>query len=288
MTPLSTLIRVELAKLVRRPMTWTLLLVLLGISVLIYGSLIGMIFVGDSGSEELGVTALEAKELRETILPPDGVIFAATTTQLIGTILLIILAAGAVGSEFNWATFRTNIFMGATRARLFIAKVLALQLAALAAIIIGVAWGMTLSLLSWAMVGTGDAAGIGFSDAMVADALLAVVVGTISIGLWVLISAGITLVTHSLATGLGVTLVLSFIGGQIVVLIRQLGTIGEWTSRLFPNASTDAIASLLASDPPSYAATDWLWISANIVGWTVLVILLGVKSFRRMNLLSTS
>jgi ABC-type transport system involved in multi-copper enzyme maturation permease subunit len=286
MAPISTLIRVELTKLIRRPMTWVLAVVLVGLFVMVYASLIGVILAAER--TEGGIEGIDPDELRATLLLPDGIFFGAMLFEQIGTILLIILAAGSFGSEFSWATLRTNVMMGASRLRLLVAKLLAMELVAFIAIAIGLALTFVGSLVSELILGNAETNGDWTTASFLGDVLLAVAVPFITIGVWVLIAAAITVITHSLATGLGVTLALSLLGGQIALVIGLLGTVGTWISRVLPNAATDALGALLASDPPEYAASDWLWIAANLVGWTALVIYLAVSAFRRMNLLATA
>lgn len=284
MTPVSTLVRTELGKLLMRPMVRILALGFVGISVLVYGTIVGLILVGESSISQ----DIDAHSLRENILLSEGIFFGGTLVSIVGSICLIILAAGSIGSEFTWATFRTSLFMGVSRSRLLAAKFLTLGVISLIATLLGLATTIGLSLVSEIIVGRGELAGRDLSVGFVGDLLLTVGVAVIVILIWGLISMGITLATRSLATGLGITLVLSFLGGQIALLIGQLGTAGSWVSRVFPNTATNEIGTLLSTDAPVFAATDWVWISANILGWAVLILAVSLTRFRSMDLLSTS
>jgi ABC-2 type transport system permease protein len=286
MAPISTLIRVELTKLIRRPMTWVLAVILVGLLGMVYASLTGAILAAER--TEGGIEGIDPDELRSIVLLPDGILFGGALIQQLGTILLIILAAGSFGSEFSWATFRTNVMMGASRVRLFVAKLLTLEWVALVVIAIGLVFTLVGTLVSQLILGDAESNGDWTAASLLGDVLLTVAVTTVTIAVWILFAAAITLITHSLATGLGVSLALNLLGGQIALVIGLLGTVGTWISRMFPNAATDALGALLVSDPPEYVATDWLWIAANLVGWTALVIYLAVSAFRRMNLLDTA
>lgn len=279
MTSVSTLIMVELRKLIRRPMTWILVLILLGIILFVYGSLIATILGPDVGD-------LDKDSLREVLVLPDGTFFGATIVQQVGTVVLIVLAAATIGSEFSWATFRSMLFMGASRLRLLIAKLIALLLVALALVGTGLAFAVGAALASEAIVGLPPGADTWNSGSLASDVALAAGIAFVTVAIWTLVSATITLVTRSLATGLGVTLALGLLGGQVAYLIGQLGTAGRWISRVFPNRAIDALNAVVSSEPETYTVADWAWISANLAGWTVLLVMLSLLAFRRMNLLS--
>lgn len=281
MTPTSTLIRVELAKLIRRPMTWVLALILVTLVVLVYGSLIATI-AGPT------VENIDQDELRDTIVLPDGLNFGATLLQQIGTILVIILAAGSIGSEFTWGTFRSMLYMGASRARLLLAKLISLEILALATVALGIVLTILASLVSGLAVGDSGTGSDWLTASFAGNVLLAAVVTFVSLAVWTLIAATITLISHSLATGLGVSLAVSLLGGQVALVIGQLGTIGNWISRIIPNTAIGAIGALIGGDPPSYVFTDWLWITANLVGWVALFLVIAIATFRRMDVLATS
>ena len=97
-----------------------------------------------------------------------------------------------------------------------------------------------------------------------------------------------TLVTRSLASALGITLALSLLGGQIALLFEQLGQAGVWVARVFPNKGLEALTLLTSSSPPAYGAADWAWISANLIGWAALSVVVSVATFRRLDILAAS
>jgi ABC-2 type transport system permease protein len=280
-TSLSDLVRVELTKLIRRPMSWILALILAGILALIYGSLILSILAPN-------IETIDKDQLRDMILMPDGFTTGAVFLSLFGPILLIILSAASIGSEFSWGTFRTMLFLGATRTRLLISKLIALQLVAVLLLLFGIGIAVAASLFSGLIIDRTGPAEEWMTASFAVDAFLITVRTLLVMGFWVLFAAGLTIVTRSLATGMGISLALSLIGGQIAFLLEQLGDIGTWASRTFPNKGIDAIASLNATDGPVYVASDWLWITANVAGWIVLIGAVSIVAFRRMDILAAS
>ena len=124
---MATVLRMELLKLLKRPMTWVL-------TVLLHGAL-GLFTV---------LAFLELRgdppEVRDQILG-NGTLPAILplTTQLLyvlGTIALPILAASSIGSEYNWGTLRPMLATGLSRGRFLTAKLLALALVAAACVVV--------------------------------------------------------------------------------------------------------------------------------------------------------
>ncbi|MDI3339170.1 MAG: ABC transporter permease [Sphaerobacter sp.] len=286
MASLGTLFSVELAKTIRRPMTWILVVILLGFIVLVYTSLILALVGGFEGN--INVEGAEGTSLQDMILLPDGFGLGVSFAQSIGGILLAILAAGSFGSEFSWGTLRTMLLMRADRLRLLIAKLLVLLLAAVVVMLIGAAVGLFGSLVAGIALGeplrTDQWLTIGF----VGDAARMLLIGLVGATFWTLFAASLTVVTRSLAAGIGITMAAVFVGDFTTSLIARLGTLGEWVSRVFPNTAISALAALNTTPRPSYDATDWAWITANLVGYTALLLAIAVVRFRRMNMVSGS
>lgn len=281
MASIGTLLSVELTKLWRRPMTWVLGLIFIGFFVFLYGSLIAALV----GPELEG---FDKESLKQSLFLPDGVYFGAALISSLGTILLIILAAGNIGSEFSWGTIRPLVLIGGTRDRLLIAKLLALLVVALVATVVGMGLSLLGAWLAGLVVGGAPPASEWVTGGFLGDIARSTLLTYITLAVWMVIAAAITLMTHSLAAGLGITLALNLLGGQIAALIGLLGKVGTWISRVFPNAGLNALNALLQADPPDYVATDWLWITANVVGWTLLFIIVSWAGFRRLDLLAAS
>ncbi len=281
MTPITTLVRVEIVKLLRRPMTWTLSIILMALTGFVYASMIVALLAPESAG-------VDTESLKEQILLPDGLFFAATIAGSLTTIMIIILAAGSVGGEFSWATIRSNLMMGATRTRFLVAKLLALELFALVWYILTAALGVLGAIVTAAATSSPVGSDYLLSTSFVTDTGRILLHALIVLAVWTLIATAITVITGSLAAGIGVTLAVVMLGSQIAGLIAQIGSIGKWASRVIPNKALDAITSLDAATPPKYLATDWIWIVASIVGWSAIFAFLAVRRFRAMNLIGNS
>ena len=124
---MTALIRMELLKLVKRPMTWVL-------AVLLHGGIGFGIVVGFLN---LGSVDVEVRDsmLRDLTLP--GIIpWSAELIGIFGSIMLSILAASAIGSEYGWGTLRPFLATGMPRLRFLGAKLLALAAVGLAFVVL--------------------------------------------------------------------------------------------------------------------------------------------------------
>ncbi len=286
MTPISRIFIGEIWKLLKRPMTWTLAIILVVLMVLIYGTLIGTILAPDGMGVDVEVDQSMGTSLEESLILPDGLYMGIGLVQLMVTALIIVLAAGMVGSDLSWGTIRTMLMMGAGRTPILIGKILALGVLGLAGLVIGMLLSIIGSLVTAVAVGEGIQFSSWATAGFVGEAGVLLFRSMIGIMVWATIAATITLMSRSLAAGLGASLALLFLGGQIGGLLGQLGNVGVWMGRALPNAGVDALNQLNAAIPPSYAAGDWAWILANIVGWLALLAIAAVVTFRRMDTLA--
>lgn len=138
---MASLLQIELLKLVKRPMTWILLALQLGI--LGFGSFANLL------SLRRAEPAQHAYLLRGLILP-DSLAMTSQFIYLFGAIMLAILTAAAVGSEYSWGTLRQLLATGLSRTRFFSAKLLALAIAAAAFVLLSLLVSVPLSLwVAW-------------------------------------------------------------------------------------------------------------------------------------------
>lgn len=153
---LSNLFLAEWLKLRRRPMAWALLAIFLGLLLLAQGlwALVLALHLGAIGGVQLDALAPVQLEQIKLQLSLPGV-FGAVLGQVNGSggILAIILAAGALGSDYSWGTMRTLLARAPARGVYLLAKALALLLGLLLAIMIALAAGALLALATSAWLG---------------------------------------------------------------------------------------------------------------------------------------
>jgi ABC-type transport system involved in multi-copper enzyme maturation permease subunit len=137
------LLRSEIFRLRRRWMPWVLLLIMIavgvGFYVLIYVSAQAQITAVRDGTIPSQPGQLEAMQEALRELRPDRVqSFGVGIVSGIGSIMLIVLAASHVGTEFGWGTLRTLLAHGAGRGQFVASKSLSLALFAFVFMVLGV------------------------------------------------------------------------------------------------------------------------------------------------------
>jgi ABC-2 type transport system permease protein len=117
------LARMELLKLAKRPMTWVLAILLF--------TIIGLGPVG--GAIELrSLDEAARNDMLKNLTLPGIIPWFGQTLYIFASIMLVILAASTIGSEYSWGTLRPFLATGMPRVRFLAAKLLALALVALA------------------------------------------------------------------------------------------------------------------------------------------------------------
>ena len=139
---MTRLMAVELFKLRKRMMTWILAILMVGLVVLLYS-----IFWSVSGRvTTFGENAqFTGEDLRRALFLQTSVPFSLQVVSSFGTIFAMILAAGAVGSEYSWGTVRLMATAASGRVRLMAAKLLVVCGLVAASALLAVAVGLIYS-----------------------------------------------------------------------------------------------------------------------------------------------
>jgi len=217
-----SLLKMELFKLVKRPMTWVLLLLLCG------GTGLADLIVLHNLSG--AAPDVYTSTLRSLTLP--GIIpNTLEGLSLFAAMMAAILAASSIGNEYGWGTLRPTLATGMPRSRFLTAKFLALSCVAVAFVVVPLLLGALIAVPVAlvhhlpVMTGTVDAAWGGALAAMLARTLLTIVVP-------MTIAFLLGLVGRSQAVGVGAALGW-MIGEQLVTLL--LSTVGQSWARMLDN-----------------------------------------------------
>jgi ABC-2 type transport system permease protein len=213
-----SLLRMELFKLLKRPMTWILLLLLCGGT-----GLADLIVMHNlSGATPDAV----ARTLRDLTLP--GIIpITLESLSLFAAMMVAILAASAIGNEYGWGTLRPMLATGMPRLRFLTAKFLALSFVAVVFIVVPLLLNTVIAVPVAlvhhlpVMAGTVDAAWFGALAAMLARTALTILVP-------MTIAFLLGLVGRSQAVGVGAALGW-MVGEQLITLL--LATVGQSWAR---------------------------------------------------------
>jgi ABC-type transport system involved in multi-copper enzyme maturation permease subunit len=144
---LGGMIKAELIKLRKRQMTQ----VLLGILVAII-AIVNLLLLAIS---KVRTNAVGQAPIRITNLLglPVAIPFALSLLASFGVLLAIILTASSVGNEYNWKTVRTALISSQSRFKFLVAKLVSLGILILMGMVIGLATGFIMSLITTALGG---------------------------------------------------------------------------------------------------------------------------------------
>ena len=221
-------IRAEWLKLTRRPLTWVLLAIFLALLILQVLSLFTLVHlaqllgVGANGA----VRGVQIEEYAGWIVFPGlfGNVFSHINS--LGGVFAVILAAGAMGSEYGWGTLRTQLARDPNRARYLIAKLLTLlallAVAMVLALIVGSTLGAVLGLL------VGDVGAPGARDLVILP--LAILRALYVLLPYILLTLSFAIIGRSVLVGLaGGLLYLVFeVGFGTLAILQVFG--GVWQS----------------------------------------------------------
>jgi ABC-type transport system involved in multi-copper enzyme maturation permease subunit len=215
------LVRAEWLKLTRRPLTWVLLAIFLALLVLQLVTQVVFANLLDGASGDLAAQAGEYQ--RRSMFPG---LFGSALGHLnsLGGIFAVILAAGALGSEYSWGTLRTQLARQPNRSRYLLAKIMTL----LFMLVIAAAITIALAALVGGLIGlvTGQAGALGPGD--LARLPLGLARAVFVLVPYMLLAICFTLLGRSLLAGVAGGLVYLVVEGGFGALaaFAQLG--GVW------------------------------------------------------------
>lgn len=269
-------LRAETLKLVRRPATWALLAIALGLSVT-FTYLIP--YAGYAG----GTGGPRADRGLDALLPGQLVGNSIGGLPVFLGSLMLILGVLAAGGEYAWGTWKTVLTQDPARPRVYAAKLVTICLAALAGVVAVFAVGAAASLL------------IAFAEDRpvdwpgVADLAIGVGAGWLIAAMWTVLGAllGIALRGVALPVGLGLVWLLAV--QNLLALIAA--PLLDWVARAQqglpgPNAGSLVAALGAGADTPGVDALVGGGQAAAVVAAYLLVFAaLGGALLRRRDIL---
>jgi len=212
-----SLISAEMFKIRKRRATWIMFGILL---VFIAFMMLGLrlIVAGEEGRD-----SVESMALNESIRFPMGFGILLLFVSQMGRWILIVFAALVVGSEYGWGTVRQVMARGASRNRYLVAKLAAIALSALVAMLLTMVAGVGFMILGDILMDTSNAS---IPDGFFGD-LAIDTVRTLGVLLaFAMVAFCIAVLTRSAAGGLGLGLGYLFVESILAPLFGFFG--GFW------------------------------------------------------------
>ena len=218
------MIKAELFKLRKRRMTWVMLAVLAAFFCLMFFATYGIV---SSPSGVMPGTAIET--IKSSLQFPDAFNMIFYTAGTIGTLLLIILVASSIGSEYGWGSIRQVLTRRGIRYHFVVSKLVSFIIAAIIGLVFSVIIGFILSLITSNLLGSIDWS---FMTASYIGGLFADFGWTLlSLMPYILLAAFFAFLGRSAIAGIGGGLGYYFIEAIAVGLFNQAG---GWLAKI-PN-----------------------------------------------------
>ena len=230
---------------------------------------------------------LARDEFRQGFVFPTVLIENIDAAVGIGAILIMILAASALGSEYGWGTLRTALTRGAGRWQLLSSKLVLLILAGAAGLVVVSAFAAVSSLLA-AVIPPAEEGGL-TGPGRWSDVALTFVKAVYALAPYIALSTFLAVLTQSSAMGIALSVgyyVVELIVRPIVQVVDRLqslsdftigGSVTNWMSFALVDVSSgvdsaaqpDALQSflvILVYTAALGAAAFWLFLRRDVTG----------------------
>lgn len=210
----------ELFRMKKRAQSWILLLITIVLTGLIYGG-----FAIAARMED----GPDGPSMRETVTFIDFSEFVVTMSiGFFGSIMLIIIAAGAMGNEFSWNTLRPLVARARSRASLLSAKIASIVIYAVlfVLVLLAVLVGMVF-IGSWVV---GESSGFSWSILgwSISDAMLLLLSNAPAMALAFLLATAFKSNAAGIAGALGIAFVEEPIWGLLGLASDVFDDVKEW------------------------------------------------------------
>lgn len=267
------LLRSELFRLRKRSQSWILIL----IGVILVGLFYSAFLIA-----ALALSGEDQRDVKEALRLPDVQQNGMSIAVLFGSILLSIMAAGLIGSEYSWNTIRPLLARATSRVSLLTAKwitlivytivltVLVVTVApvvfsSVAAIIAGESPGGTTEIFRGVLYSTGR--------------ILIMMAPTAALAFM------LALVTRSIAAGIAVSIGLEFLEPAIFGLLGALSDVFDTIQKFGLAWGSQKLLEIGFSDSSATTTEAWQGVAACL-GYTVVFVIISYVVFRRRDVTS--
>jgi ABC-type transport system involved in multi-copper enzyme maturation permease subunit len=226
----------EFFKLRKRMMTWVVAILMVGLVILLYSilwSVSGHVTTFGENNQFTG------QDLRRALFLQASVPFSLQVVAAFGTIFAMILAAGAVGSEYSWGTVRLMATAASGRVRLLASKLLVVCGLVVVGTLLAVAVGLIYSSI---ITVTNGGSSLSFiTPGFVRDQVESLGRTLFVMAPYVTLAFAMAAIGRSTLAGVGAGLGIAFIEPLINGLMRLGGSPWKDIPNYLINANTDVV-----------------------------------------------
>jgi len=279
---MAPLLAAEFYKLRKRPACRVLAFAGVGIVAVLYLMLAALLL----GDLDTGSTGASLEELRDMVALRNTPIFGFGITQLVASVLGIVLMSLAVTSEYSWRTVLTTVNWTGERGRLLAARITVVL--GFLAVGVGLGW-LAAALGSVALALADSSAGFdGIGAGFVIDVLTGWGRTWLTVAVYALLAAALSSLTRNVAAGIGIALLVRFLEPVGVQFIDVLpGWIASLQHLLIsPNvdALLQANGTLESADPIERELPPTLQATVYLLIFCVMSAAVAIFSFSRADI----
>jgi ABC-type transport system involved in multi-copper enzyme maturation permease subunit len=283
---LRSMFHIESVKLYRRKTFWLELVVVAGITVLLFGLIFFLQYLEE-------IPKAERALITSLLTLPNGVkvSLALSSNQMLGGLLMIVLVSMAVAQEYAWQSYTLPVRAGIPRPLILLSKFLTLLGAALLLAFTALGIGVIMS----ALVTLAAEGQIDLSRINVADLLLSTLITAYSLLPYMALTFMIAVLSRSLAASLSIAAAYIFlVEGLAPALLTLFGGVLAQISLIMPGqlatallTATGQTASMqIGSDapPPAFVGVDAPVAVIGIALYTLVFLGIAIVRFQKQDL----
>ena len=259
------LLNSEIFRTVKRPVTW----IMLAILAVIIAAFYTIIYF-----------AVDDRSTNESLRPDAVLNNGFSIGSGIASILVIVLAAQLMGSEYGWGTIRALVSRASGRVPLILAKLIVLAAYTLVALLVCAIASVGFAYLFGSLASNDT----GVSSGEWVDILAAIGRGMLSLGVYAIIALVITILSKSTAAGIAGGIALSFLETAIWALLGQASDAFDTVSEYFISYNVTGLSSIgTDNSTDGFDATRGAIVVAV---WLVGLLAVALYIFRRRDITS--
>ena len=220
---MTAMLTAELLKVRGRWMPWVLCLILV--------AMLALTTFGPYVSWENDGGGFLQEEQRHAFVLPWSLTTILNTTQSLGSILLVVVAASLVGTEYSWGTVRSCLVRGETRSRYLLTKLLGLATVGLALLAVAFAAGVIFTVITTRLADQPITLDVPDGPSL-PEVPLMFLRTAFSVLPYALLAFLLAELFHSTAAGVGGGLVYVFVEGILLAILGNIGGVAA-DMRLF-------------------------------------------------------
>ncbi len=279
---LRSLVAMERMKIVKRPMTWiTFLILVVGVAAIVLLAYVSI--------HAARLDAAEKASRLHNFTWPTGITRSFDIAGFLGQIMLVVLAASFVGSEYGWGTIRVMVGTGAARTKLLLAKLIALTQTTIVFLLAAAAAGALASLVVTVVGGHTVTLGT-VNTAWWGDLALMILRSFFVLWVMVVLAFSVASLTRSVAAGVAVGIGWPFLEQILAALLGLLGNIGDEIKKWLISTNMNALVQRNGLGPHSVnPGTPGAWHAFIVLAvYCVVLLVVAIVVFRQRDIASGS